>query len=58
MRTAIPIAPRRTFVGLGAGVLRGALSASARGAMASALAAIPPAGHIGNQKSFDAFGRL
>ena len=31
MRTTMPIASRRAFVGLGAGVLAAALSASARG---------------------------
>ena len=32
VRTTMPIASRRAFVGLGAGVLAAALSASARGA--------------------------
>ena len=41
MRTAMPIASRRAFVGLGAAA---ALSASARGATPPGLASVPPPG--------------
>jgi hypothetical protein len=44
MRTTMPIASRRAFVGLGAGVLAAALSASARGAAPPGLAAVPAPG--------------
>jgi hypothetical protein len=44
MSTTMPIASRRAFVGLGAGVLAGALSASARGATPTGLAAVPGPG--------------
>src|SRR5438309_375552 len=44
MRTTMPIASRRAFVGLGAGVPAAALSASARGATPPGLAAVPAPG--------------
>ena len=43
-KTTIPIASRRTFVGLGGGVLVAALSASARGATPQGSPAVPAPG--------------
>src|SRR6201992_3969465 len=44
MRDTIPIASRRTFVGLGVGVVAAAFSASGRGAVPPGFAAVPAPG--------------
>ena len=52
MKTTMPIASRRTFVGLGGGVLAAALSALARGAAPPAVPGAPAPGEAYAEKRF------